>query len=148
MNDTRINKLREYLFGIINQLTTNRNYQISADMLSTNIDDYSLDKIPTGSELESWIIGGGVKRDVFSFRSRKLYGKDLTNLSNIGFFERFEEIIKSNNEAGVLPEIDGIETIQCLSPGTLNSTNGTTAEFNIQIQITYRDDDKYEIPSL
>jgi len=43
----RITKLRDYLFGIINTLTTNRNYQINADMLSDKVGDYSLDKIPT-----------------------------------------------------------------------------------------------------
>lgn len=149
MNETRISKLREYLFGIINQLTLDRNYQINADMLSTDINDYSLDKIPTDSEMENWILGINIKRDVFSFRSRKSYSQDtINNLENIGFFEQFEEIIKSNNEAGVLPDIDGIETIECLSPGTLFSADGTTAIFDIQIQITYRDDGKYNILSL
>lgn len=149
MNDTRIVKLREYLFNIINQLTNDRNYQINADMLSTDINDYSLDKIPTGSEVENWVIGIDIKRDVFSFRSRKSYSQDtINNLENIGFFEQFENIIKSNNVAGVLPDIDGIETIECLSPGTLFSTDGSTAIFDIQIQITYRDDGKYNTLSL
>ena len=31
--DLRITKLRDYLFDIINTLTTNNNYQINADML-------------------------------------------------------------------------------------------------------------------
>lgn len=139
VNDYRISKLRLYLFDIINTLTTNRNYQINANMLSNNIDDYSLDKIPTNVEVENWIIGGSVNRDVYSFRSRKPYSQDaINNLKNIGFFEEFEKIIKSNNEEGILPDIENIESIECLNCATMNSSDGQQAEFDIQIQITYR----------
>ena len=55
MMDYRISKLREYLFNIINTLTTNRDYQINADMLG-KVGDFSLDKIPTETEVENWII--------------------------------------------------------------------------------------------
>lgn len=137
--ELRISKLREYLFGVINTLTENRNYQINADMLSNDIDNYSLDKIPTASVVERWVMGIEIHRDVYSFRSRMAYSQDtIDNLSNIGFFEQFENAIKTNNEEGILPDIDNIESIECLNCGTLNNTDGTTAEFNIQIQITYR----------
>lgn len=139
VNDLRISKLRLYLFEIINTLTSNRNYQINADMLSNKIGDYSLDKIPTDTEVENWIIGVVKQRDVYSFRSRKAYSQDtINNLKNIGFFEEFEKAIKSNNDKGVLPEIENIESIECLTCGTLNNTDGTQATFDIQIQITYR----------
>lgn len=144
----RISKLRDYLFGIINTLTTNKNYQINADMLG-KIGDYSLDKIPTDTDVENWIIGIEKKKDIYSFRSRKAYSQDtINNLRNIGFFEDFESIIKSNNEEGVLPDIEGIETIECLNCGTLNSVDGTQATFDIQIQITYRNDNKGGVVSL
>lgn len=137
--ELRISKLREYLFGVINTLTENRNYQINADMLSNDIDNYSLDKIPTASVVERWIMGVEIHRDVYSFRSRMAYSQDtIDNLSNIGFFEQFENAIKTNNDKGILPNIDNIENIECLNCGTLNNTDGTTAEFDIQIQITYR----------
>lgn len=137
--ELRISKLREYLFGVINTLTENRNYQINADMLSNDIDNYSLDKIPTASVVSRWISGVEIHRDVYSFRSRMSYSQDtIDNLSNIGFFEQFENAIKTNNEEGILPNINNIEKIECLNCGTLNNTDGTTAEFDIQIQITYR----------
>lgn len=138
----RISKLRDYLFEIINTLITNRNYQINANMLSDKIDDYSLDKIPTDTEMEQWIIGGGVNRDVYSFRSRKSYSRDwVVNLKNMGFFEQFEHQIKNNNNEGVLPNIQGIESIECLNPFTMISNqDGKSATFDIQIQITYREE--------
>lgn len=140
MEDYRISKLREYLFEIINTLTTNRSYQINADMLSDKIDDYSLDKIPTDTEVQKWIINVVIRRDVYSFRSRKAYSQDtINNLKNIGFFEEFEKKIKSNNDKGILPDIENIESIECLNCGTLNNVQGTQATFDIQIQVTYRD---------
>lgn len=141
VQDLRVSKLREYLFNVINTLTTNRNYQINANMLSNKIEDYSLDKIPTNIEVERWIIGGAIHRDVYSFRSRKSYSQDtIVNLKNVGFFEQFENAIKTNNDEGVLPDIDNIESIECLNCATMNSTDGKQAEFDIQIQITYREE--------
>lgn len=139
-NDTRIAKLRSYLFNIIDTLVNDKKYQINADMLSDDPNNYSLDKIPVDVEIERWITGFEIHRDVFSFRSRVAYSQDtINNLSNIGFFEAFENIIKGNNEKGILPDIDGIESISCLNCGTMNDADTNTAVFDIQIQITYRD---------
>jgi len=142
VNDLRISKLRSYLFEIINTLTTNSSYQINANMLSNKVGDYSLDKIPVQQEVEKWVIGIEIHRDVYSFRNRKSYSQDtINNLKNIGFFEEFEKIIKSNNDEGILPEIDNIESIECLNCGTMISNDdGKTGTFDIQIQITYREE--------
>ena len=137
-DEIRIEKLKNYLVNVINELVKNKNTKINANMLSKNINNYSLDKIPTASTVERWVTGGGVYKDVFSFRSRKEYStNEINNLNNIGFFEKFENIIKSNNMKGVLPEIKGIQSIECLNPGSLVSVNTNTAEFDIQLQITY-----------
>ena len=140
-NEARITKLRTYLFSIIDTLTADKNYQINADMLDNDVNNYSLDKIPTYSTVEKWVNGIEIHRDVFSFRSRKSYSQDtINNLTNIGFFEIFESLIKSNNKKGVLPDIKGIESIECLNCATMLSADANTAEFNIQIQITYREE--------
>lgn len=137
--ELRITKLRAYLLGIIDTLLTDTNYQINANMLSADVNNYSLDKIPTESVVEMWITGGEIHRDVFSFRSRNNYSQDtLTNLLNVGFFEVFENIISSNNRKGILPDIQGIENIKCLNCGSMNNATTNTAEFDIQIEITYK----------
>lgn len=148
--DKRITKLREYLITVIDQLAEDKKYQINANMLSNEPNNYSLDKIPTSSTVEKWIMGIEKHRDVFSFRSRFEYSQEvLVNLTNIGFFEDFEYIISSNNKKGILPEIDGIESIRCLNCGTLNNTTSNTAEFNIQLEIRYiANNNKQIIPSL
>lgn len=141
----RITKLRAYLFEIVDNLLNDNEYQININMLSNDINNYSLDKIPTASTVEKWIMGIEIHRDVFSFRGRFEYSQDVgINLENIGFFERFEHIISSNNKKGFLPEITGIESIECLSPGTQVSATSNTAEFDIQIQIKYRVNTKKE----
>lgn len=140
IENLRISKLRTYLFSIIDAIASDRKNKINANMLSNDIDNYSLDKIPVNSVFEKWIIGILKKKDVYSFRSRMAYSQDtINNLKNIGFFEQFEKAIKTNNERGILPDIEGIESIECLNCGTLNYAGTNTAEFDIQIQITYRD---------
>ena len=66
-SETRLSKLSIYLFSIIDTLTTDKNYQINAYMLSNDIINYSLDKIPTSSQVEKWVTGLEIHRDVFSF---------------------------------------------------------------------------------
>lgn len=141
VEDLRITKLRTYLLSIIDVLVTNKKYQINANMLSNEPNNYSLDKIPTSSTVEEWITGTKICRDVYSFRSRVGYSQDtIENLINIGFFEIFEKLISSNNEKGILPDIEGIQSIQCLNCGSMNNANTNTAEFDIQIQIKYKED--------
>lgn len=137
IENLRITKLRKYLFEVIDKIVKG-DYQINADMLDDNVENYSLDKIPTGSTIEKWICGTEIHKDVFSFRSRRLYSQDtIENLKNIGFFEIFEQMIYENNRKGILPEIDNIESIECLNCGTMINSDGNRAEFEIQIQITF-----------
>lgn len=139
IEELRISKLRSYLFNIINEIVDDEKYQINVDMLSDKIDNYSLDKIPTSSTVERWITGLEIHRDLYIFRSRMAYSQDvMNNLSNVGFFELFESIIDNKNKAGVLPDIDGIESIQCLNSGSMNNADTNTCEFQIQLQITYK----------
>ena len=140
--DTRIAKLGEYLETIL-EILNNKYKKINADFLGIEVNNYSLDKIPTISTIEEDITGSRICRDVYSFRARNPYSSDrLINLKNIGFFEEFESIIKSNNDEGVLPEIDGIESIACLNAGTFNYADESmkTAVFDIQLQITYEEE--------
>ena len=141
VEDLRITKLRTYLLSSIDTLLTDNKYQINANMLSNEPNNYSLDKIPTSSTVEEWITGSRICRDEYSFRSRVGYSQDtIDNLINVGFFEIFEKLISSNNEKGILPNIEGIQSIQCLNCGSMNNANTNTAEFDIQIQITYKED--------
>lgn len=140
--NTRVAKLGEYLETILEELN-NKYKRINADFLGIEVNNYSLDKIPTASVVEPYVTGGRLCRDVYSFRSRNPYSSDrLNNLKNIGFFESFQKTIFSNNDEGILPKIDGIISIECLNQGTLNYVDESmkTAVFDIQIQIEYEEE--------
>ena len=142
VEDTRIAKLGDYLETILEELNS-KYKKINADFLGIDVNNYSLDKIPTASVIDPYVAGGRLCRDVFSFRSRNPYSSDrLSNLKNIGFFESFQKIIFSNNDNGILPKIDGIISIECLNQGTFNYADESmkTAVFDIQIQIEYEED--------
>ena len=140
MDNTRVEKLGKYLETILD--TLNNDYkEINVDFLGIEINNYSLDKIPTASTIENWRTGQKICRDVYSFRSRNTYSSDkIDNLKNIGFFEQFESIIKTNNDEGILPDIKGIQSIECLNCGSVTVANTNTCEMDIQIQITYKED--------
>ena len=138
--DLRITKLRTYLLNIVDTLLTDTTYQLNANMLSADPNNYSIDKIPIEPQVQEWITGDVIRRDVYSFRSRNNYSQDtLNNLLNVGFFENFERIIASNNKRGILPDIDGIEEIKCLNCASMNNADTSTAEFDIQIEIDYKE---------
>mgnify|MGYP004533313745 CR=1 FL=1 len=136
--DARITKLREYLVKIIAEIAKSEDFKINANMLAIDVDSYSIDKMPVESTIETWITGERICRDVYSFRSRNSYSQDtINNLKNIGFFEQLEETIKEKNDKKELPDINGVEAIVCLSPGTMVSESSKTAEFEMMIGVEY-----------
>lgn len=138
INSLRVTKLRSYLMDVIGEIKENYK-ELNIDFLSNEPDNYSLDKIPTSSEIERWITGETLRRDVYSLRSRMDYSADtISNIENVGFYEIFENTIRTKNKEKDLPEIEGIEAIRCLNCGTMVKANTNTAEFDIQIQIEYR----------
>ena len=148
VSNLRVTKLRAYLMNIITELIGQYG-EMNINFLSNEPNNYSLDKIPVNPTTEQWIIGNFLKRDVYSFRSRMNYSADtMTNIENIGFYETFEKIIKQKDDNNILPDIEGIQSITCLNCGTLNRANTNTAEFDIQIEIQYRDDNISILPSL
>lgn len=139
VSNLRVTKLRAYLMDIITELIGQYG-EMNINFLSDEPNNYSLDKIPVVTEVQKWITGDTLYRDVYSFRSRMNYSADtMTNIENIGFYETFEKIIKQKNDNNDLPDIQGIQSITCLNCGTLNRANTNTAEFDIQIQIEYKE---------
>ena len=139
VSNLRVTKLRAYLMDIITELIGQYG-EMNINFLSNEPNNYSLDKIPVQTTVEKWIIGDTLYRDVYNFRSRMNYSADtMTNIENIGFYETFEKKIKQKDNNNILPEIDGIQSISCLNCGTMNNANTNTAEFDIQIQIEYRE---------
>ena len=141
IDNLRINKLRAYLMNVISEIVDSYK-QLNIDFLSKDAGNFSLDKIPMQKVIDRWIVGSNLCQDTYSFRSRMNYSADvINNMKNIGFFETFEKKIYDRNKNRTLPDIDGIESIECLNCGSVNNANTNTAELDIQIRITYREVD-------
>lgn len=133
-----IDKLRNYFFelGIIDG-----NSNINVDFLSNEPIQYVIEPIPVEPIIKAYKDGGSLRQFVFQFGSREYYGADvIQNMANTEFYENFSVLIEDNNRKGVLPNIDGIQSIECLSNGTINEDNTNNAKYVIQMRITYYKD--------
>ena len=130
-----IDKLRTYFFelGIIDE-----NSNINVDFLSNEPIEYVIEPIPVEPIIKPYKDGGSLRQFVFQFGSREYFGADVVqNMANTEFYEDFSALIEDNNRKGVLPKINGIQSIECLNNGTINEDNTDKAKYVIQMRITY-----------
>lgn len=133
-----IDKIRTYFFelGIIDE-----DSNINVDFLSNEPIQYVIEPIPVEPIIKPYKDGGSLRQFVFQFGSREYFGADVVqNMANTEFYEEFSALIEDNNRKCVLPEIDGIQSIECLSNGTINEDNTDNAKYVIQMRITYYKD--------
>lgn len=133
-----ISKIRQYFFdlGIIDE-----NSNINVDFLSNEPIEYVIEPIPIEPILRQYADGSSLRQFVFQFGSREYFGADvIQNMRNTEFYEDFSELIEDNNKKGVLPKINGIQSIECLNNGTINEDNTDNAKYVIQMRITYYKD--------
>ena len=133
-----ISKIRQYFFdlGIIDE-----NSNINVDFLSNKPIEYVIEPIPVEPILRQYADGSSLRQFVFQFGSREYFGADvIQNMRNTEFYEDFSELIEDNNKKGVLPKINGIQSIECLNNGTINEDNTDNAKYVIQMRITYYKD--------
>ena len=133
-----ISKIRQYFFdlGIIDE-----NSNINVDFLSNKPIEYVIEPIPMEPVIRQYADGSSLRQFVFQFGSREYFGADvIQNMRNTEFYEDFSELIEDNNKKGVLPKIDGIQSIECLNNGTINEDNTDNAKYVIQMRITYYKD--------
>lgn len=111
---------------------------ILADFLDDEATSYTIESIPVEPKLRQYRDGGSLNQYVFQFGSREFYDNSVAqNINNLGFYERFQEEIETNNKNGVLPDIKGIQSIECLNNCTIQDVQNGTAKYVIQMRITY-----------
>lgn len=111
---------------------------ILADFLGDEATSYTIEPIPVEPKLRLYRDGGSLNQYVFQFGSREYYDNSVAqNINNLGFYERFQEEIETNNKNGVLPDIKGIQSIECLNNGTIQDVQNGTAKYVIQMRIIY-----------
>lgn len=131
-----VDKIREYF---LKNVTLAQEFDnILADFLGDDATSYTIEPIPVEPVLRQYRDGGSLNQFVFQFGSREFYDNSVAqNINNLGFYEEFQEEIETNNKNGVLPEITGIQSIECLNNGTIQDVQNGTAKYVIQMRITY-----------
>lgn len=143
-----IEKLKEYFENNVTLAEEFKN--ILADFLGEDATDYVIEPIGIEPVLRQYSDGSYLGQLTFNFGSREYYDDSTNqNIENLGFYEKFQKEIEDNNRKGILPNIEGIQSIECLSNGTMEGAEKGTAKYVIQMRITYyRDITKSEYISL
>lgn len=104
--------------------------------------EYSIDTIPGGQVLKTYINGDSQRQLLFAIRSVEEYGSDvLANLDSCGLFERLESWMERQSSAGVLPALpEGkqAERVEVQSTCYLMSTTPNYGKYQIQCRLIYR----------
>lgn len=111
---------------------------ILADFLEEEATTYTIEPVPVEPKIKPYTDGGSLNQYVFNFSSREFYDNSKAqNIKNLDFYDKFKNQIEYNNSKGILPTIDGIQSIECLTDGTIQGEENGTAKYAIQMRITY-----------
>ena len=131
-----IEKIRQYFIDYVSLAEEYNN--ILADFLEEDAVNYSIEPIPTEPIVRNYADGSSLNQFVFQFGSREFYDNSIAqNINNLDFYERFERQIEENSNKGILPNIKGIQSIECLNNGTIQNIQDGLAKYAIQMRITY-----------
>lgn len=129
-----INAIREY-FEEQNIL---KNKKVNIDFIKNNTNEYIIEPVPIEPIYKPYVDGKAIRQYVFQFSSLNyLTSEVINNLLNSEFYENFSKIIEENNKKGILPKIEGIQSIECLNIGTIENEEQNKAKYSIQMRILY-----------
>ena len=130
-----VEKIRKYL--IENEIV-DEECRVNVDFLGENPTEFAIIPIAVNPILKKYIDGSSLRQYQFQLISCSYYGADvLQNMANSKFYEELYDKIESFNDEGVLPDIKGIESIECLNNGAILDATVNAARYSIQMRITY-----------
>lgn len=118
---------------------------INVNYLGAGSVSYSIDNIPAEPVIKRYCDGGTLRQFCFSFACRDGYDDNaLLNLKVSGFFEEFAKWIEEQNRKGCFPDIEKMGLtpikIEITKSGYAYDTARTSARFQIELRILYRQD--------
>lgn len=130
-----IEEIRKYL---INNNIIDEQYRINVDFLGDNPTEFAIIPIKVNPIVKKYINGSSKRQFQFQLISCNYYGADvLQNMANSKFYENLYTLIEENNSKRIFPNVDGIESIECLDNGAILNATTNTARYSIQMKITY-----------
>ncbi len=131
-----IEKIKDYFIQNIQLAQEFEN--ILVDFIGDEAITYTIEPIPVEPVIRPYTDGSSLRQYVFQFGSREYYDNGVAqNIENLDFYERFKNEIETKNRNGVLPDVEGIQSIECLTDGTIQDVQNGTAKYIIQMRITY-----------
>ena len=131
-----VEKLKEYFLEHVQLASEFKN--ILVDFLGEEATTYVIEPIPEEEIVTPYTDGGSLCQFIFQFGSREFYDDGIAqNIENLDFYERFKEEIEQNNKNHILTNINGIQSIECTTHGTLDGAESGTAKYIIQMKIKY-----------
>ena len=111
---------------------------INVNYLDSEIDSYSLEEIPCNPIIKKYVDGSTLRQFQFVFCSREPYGAEiLQNIENSNFYENFANEIELKNSKDILPNIDGIKSIEVTSNAYTVSVTEDTSMYQINLNLKY-----------
>lgn len=130
-----IEKIRKYL---IENKIVDEECRVNVDFLGENPTEFAIIPIAVNPILKKYIDGSSLRQYQFQLISCSYYGADvLQNMANSKFYEGLYDKIETFNDEGILPDIEGIESIECLNNGAILDATVNAARYSIQMRITY-----------
>lgn len=131
-----IEEIRKYFLEHVS--LANEFNNILADFLEDDNISYTIEPIPTEPIITKYTDGSSLRQLTFQFGSRESYDNSVAqNINNLDFYEKFQNQIEDNNLKRILPNIKGIQSIECLNNGTIQDIQNGTAKYVIEMRITY-----------
>lgn len=135
---TIIESIRNY----ISNLNCMKTFEgvINANFLDGEVDSFSIEEVPCNPILKKYLDGSTKRQFQFAFCSREPYGAEIIqNIDNSGFYEEFTQEIEKNNDAGILPTNEDIESlnIKVTSSAYIVTTEEDTAMYQINLNFIY-----------
>ena len=114
---------------------------MNVDYLGAEPTEYTVDGVPSGEVLKTYVDGSSIRQFTFIFASREFYGASvMLQLENAGFYQQFSEWIQKQNKKKNFPVLDGgkeAREIAVVTGGYLFSGSADTARYQIQCRLTY-----------
>ena len=131
---SKINAIKEY-FEKLNILDGKK---INIDFIKENTNEYVIEPMPLEPIVKQYVDGHAIKQYAFQFSSLNYFTSEvINNLLNSEFYEEFSNVIDKNNKNNNLPNIKGIQKIECLNIGTIDSEQENKAKYSIQMRVLY-----------
>lgn len=106
--------------------------------------EYVIETVPCEPIVKKYTDGSSMRQYEFIFASREYFSEDvITNIENLGFYQKFEEWINERNENGILPDLgDEREpvAIEVLTQGYAFAVDSNTARYQIHLRLTYEEE--------